>query len=404
MEASPDRYSRAQSSEVHQVSFAEHEPIILRRRLTFYQDDATLKQAAARTAAKQTTSRQLKVLLTVEEDESRTESKREDEASSATAKHQIDEDDETTLRVARRMGRAQSIAEFALESLSAFNSLSLSPSMNRLVQDHHERQPESSPINHAKPGAQQMNSTPPVSSPPRSVQRTSSSSNDMMHSETPQKKWRLRSATSEIVLPIVLPFLQIRERVELRLVCRTWRRVVRDWGVAKTIDNQDDAFPNFTRPILRGMLSHSYTSLQSLFLSDFTELTKDDLHPAIPHLRQLRSLDISRCTQLDDSTMLLLSQHVNYSLEVLYIKGLRSVSDTGLISICQSCSKLRVLEISNVPITDEGGVAIGNNLVKLRALYMRDNFRLTNRSIDVITERCTRLEQLTIWGCYGIDR
>lgn len=30
---------------------------------------------------------------------------------------------------------------------------------------------------------------------------------------------------------------------------------------------------------------------------------------------------------------------------------------------------------------------------------MRDNFTLTNRSIDVITTNCTRLTQLTLWGC-----
>jgi hypothetical protein len=61
--------------------------------------------------------------------------------------------------------------------------------------------------------------------------------------------------------------------------------------------------------------------------------------------------------------------------------------------------KLQVLEISNVKITDESGIAIGENLTQLRALYMRDNFLLTNKSIDIITEKCSRLAQLTLWGC-----
>jgi hypothetical protein len=75
------------------------------------------------------------------------------------------------------------------------------------------------------------------------------------------------------------------------------------------------------------------------------------------------------------------------------------VTDQGMTAIARSCVKLQVLEISNVPLTDEAGIEIGTNLTKLRALYMRDNYLLTNRSIDLITETCTQLSQLTLWGC-----
>ncbi len=130
-----------------------------------------------------------------------------------------------------------------------------------------------------------------------------------------------------------------------------WRHIVRDWGVAVTIDNNDPSFPTFTRPFLRGILSHSYSSLQSLFLSGSEDLQQSDLHPSIPHLRKLRSLDISRCIQLDDSTPHLLSQHVSDTLKVLYIKGLRNVTDDGVISIATSCFKPKVLEVLYIPIT-----------------------------------------------------
>jgi hypothetical protein len=214
------------------------------------------------------------------------------------------------------------------------------------------------------------------------------------------RKTRLRSATSEIVLPIVLPFLDLKERVNCQLVCKVWRIVVRHWGVAQTVDANDPSFRQmFSREFLRGILSHSYSSLQNLYLCDFKELKKEDLHPAIPHLRKLRALDISHCNDLDDSSLLLISQHLSHSLEVLYMKGLQKVTDEGFMSICRSCLKLQVLEISNVKITDESGIAIGENLTQLRALYMRDNFLLTNKSIDIITEKCSRLAQLTLWGC-----
>lgn len=215
--------------------------------------------------------------------------------------------------------------------------------------------------------------------------------------------WRLRLAISEVVLPLVMDYLSIPERVHARCVCRGWRRIIRDWGVATVIDNNDIPGGSLTRPFLRGLLRYSYSSLQSLFLSGLEDLTKADLHPSIPHLRKLRSLDVSRCIQLDDETLHLLAQHCGETLQVLYIKGLRRVTDQGMLAICDKCTKLRVLEISNIPLTDVSGGAIGQRLVHLTAIYMRDNFRLTNTSITAITNNCHKLEQLTLWGCTRIQ-
>jgi hypothetical protein len=315
------RTAAAATSEVHHTTFAEHERVVLRQRTTFYQDDSKLKKAVVAVA-------------------NATSDKVEPSGH----------EEESTLRTAVRMGRAQSIAEFAQASQLEV----------RAVQ-----------------------TLAAVAEVPKQTRKT-----------------RLRSATSEIVLPIVLPFLDLKERVNCQLVCKVWRIVVRHWGVAQTVDANDPSFRQmFSREFLRGILSHSYSSLQNLYLCDFKELKKEDLHPAIPHLRKLRALDISHCNDLDDSCLLLISQHLSHSLEVLYMKGLQKVTDEGFMSICRSCLKLQVLEISNVKITDESGIAIGENLTQLRALYMRDNFLLTNKSIDIITEKCSRLAQLTLWGC-----
>jgi hypothetical protein len=91
------------------------------------------------------------------------------------------------------------------------------------------------------------------------------------------------------------------------------------------------------------------------------------------------------------------------TLEVLYLKGLRQVSDEGTVTVTRSCLNLQALDTSFVAITDTAGLAIGQNLYKLRARYMRDNYLLTNPSIDTITQRCRHLEQLTLWGCIELD-
>mmetsp|Transcript_27974 Transcript_27974/g.80849 ORF Transcript_27974/g.80849 Transcript_27974/m.80849 type:complete len:627 (-) Transcript_27974:62-1942(-) len=214
------------------------------------------------------------------------------------------------------------------------------------------------------------------------------------------ESWGLQPATSEIILPLLLPYLEIRRRAKCQSVCKSWRRVIGDVGVATTVDVNDPSFRNRSRTFLRGIMAQSHSSLCSLILNDISDLNKCDLHPALPHLAKLTSLDISRCTKMDNSTLLLISEHLGDRLEVLYIKGLVRVSDEGLVAVCKACHRLRVLEVSTCcQITDQGGKAIGENLTMLEALYMRDNYQLTNESIDCITTRCKKLSLLTLWGC-----
>ena len=370
--------NRKKSSEVHRSTFAEHEPVILRRRVTYYQDESKLKDAVAAAAnrlARATVSSNNTNHNNGENNNNNNNNNthRDGHYSGHNDKddndHDRHHDDDSTLQKARRMGRAQ--AEFTEEHRSPPSLPSSVPTCLKTLQE--------STMMMVDESLQSVHD-------PSSLKKPSN------------KKWRLRSATSEIVLPIILPFLEVRERVQCQLVGKVWRFVVRQWGVAQIVDVNDPAFPNFNRQFLNGILKNSHHSLQSLFLGNFQALAKEDLHSALPYLRKLRSLDVSRCNQLDDSTLQLVSEHLSSTLEVFYLKGLRRVTDQGLTSVCTSCLNLRVLEISDVPITDESGISIGENLMKLRALYMKDNYLLTNRSIDVITEKCVELNQLALWG------
>ena len=398
-----DFHTRAAKTEVHRVRFAEHDKVVLRRRLTFYQDDSKMKEVAMRYADKMqqklrqkasnefpnkvASSPNISGAITPSRETTQMQIPGSSDGNDAVEGGKggnEDDSDRKLLRSLRQMGRSQSISEFMCLKSSNMSEADNLPSLPIHVPDtavDHPRR-EQYPLN------ENLNSSLP-----------STCSSSVSTDNAVPTRWRLRSAVSEICLPLVLPFLEVRERVQCRLICRSWKHVVRDWGIATKIDSNDPSITNFTRPFLRGMMRHSHSSLHSLLLSGLETLTKEDLHPAIPHLRKLRSFDVSRCVNLDDSTMLLLAQsHTRQTLEVLYIKGLRNVTDAGIQSICQSCAKLEVLDLSNVPITDVGGMAI-QQLTRLKALYLRDNYHLTNLSLDVITEKCTRLTQLTLWGC-----
>jgi hypothetical protein len=53
-------------------------------------------------------------------------------------------------------------------------------------------------------------------------------------------------------------------------------------------------------------------------------------------------------------------------------------------------------------MTDVSGIAL-SRLPNLRAIYMRDNYQLTNVSITPLTQKCHKLEQLTLWGCIKVQ-
>ena len=218
---------------------------------------------------------------------------------------------------------------------------------------------------------------------------------------------RLVHNQQHLLLPVILPFLEVRQRARCQLVCRSWRDQVKEQGITAVIDVNDAAlFPKHTaasspsiisllrtrqtslsdpsspptspsihshqsRSILRGLLKHSYASLESLVLNDHLPLQPAiDLHPSLPHLRKLKRLDISRIPSITDDTLNLISTHIGKRLEVLYVKGLRQISNQGIVHLVKSCCNLRVLDVSDVhQLSDDAGIAIGNNLAKLEVLH-----------------------------------
>ncbi|KAL7473288.1 hypothetical protein ACHAXS_013740 [Conticribra weissflogii] len=263
---------------------------------------------------------------------------------------------------------------------------------------------------------------------------------------SPSKQWKLAPTISEITLPIILPFLTVRQRGLCQLVCSSWRDIVMEKGIAVIVDINDiGLFPKHVEnasplsghrsqnasqsttsadfslrsaladnsspkspslshrhsSLLRGLLTHSHYSLESLVLNDFIHLRPNiDIHPTLPHLRKLKRLDISRIPSITDETLHLISTHVGSRLEVLYMKGLRNVTNEGVVHLVQSCRNLRVLDVSRVHhLDDEVGKAIGTYLNKLEVLHGRDNYRWTNDGVDIITRNCRKLVQLTLWGC-----
>jgi hypothetical protein len=88
------------------------------------------------------------------------------------------------------------------------------------------------------------------------------------------------------------------------------------------------------------------------------------LHSAIPYLKNLYALDVSRCHHLDDSTLQLLARPgvpASSTLRVLYLKSVRRISDVGLKAICHSNKKLEVWTYLNLLLSPTKADDVSNN-------------------------------------------
>ena len=202
----------------------------------------------------------------------------------------------------------------------------------------------------------------------------------------------LTPATTELLLPLLLPWLSVAERMTCPLVCRHWRDLIRRSGVARVIDVH--TLPHLTPTRLQGLLEHSFASLTQLHLSG-SNVRPEDLHRVLPHLTKLQQLDVSFCRTLDDTTLQLVAQHCREFLHVLYVKELVLVTDVGIVALAQHCLALRVLDVSLIPNLTNVSLDVLQQRSSLKASYLRDSALVTKAY-------GAELEQLTLWGCFRL--
>ena len=90
---------------------------------------------------------------------------------------------------------------------------------------------------------------------------------------------------------------------------------------------------------------------------------------------------------------------------MLCIKNLDFIFDEGLVCVGTTCTELKILDVSYCRnITNESTKAIGENLLKLEAFFARDNFCISDDGIQSIPLNCTKLKQLSLWGCLKLRK
>ena len=122
-------------------------------------------------------------------------------------------------------------------------------------------------------------------------------------------------------------------------------------------------------------MARMFTDLEELVLSHQEALTDVALRAMAVHLPKLRLLQCDFCP---------------------------GILDAGVIELVQKCTLLRSLNLSETPITDAAGIALGQDCPNLEVLCLNmaesGHTSITDRSLVAIAQGCARLTVLEISG------
>jgi hypothetical protein len=107
-------------------------------------------------------------------------------------------------------------------------------------------------------------------------------------------------------------------------------------------------------------------------------------------------LDISHINGISDKTMRCLAKYAKNILK-LELSGCVQVTSSGLTELCESCTKLKELQFNGcTKIMDVGMCAVGANLHNLEILCLRSCEYISDNSLYLLADGCTKLRGLDI--------
>ena len=161
-------------------------------------------------------------------------------------------------------------------------------------------------------------------------------------------------------------------------------------------DISDDA-------VINTLMAHC-TSLRSLTLEGpyYREFATDSAVAAMARMfTDLEELVLTGQEALTDVALRAMAVHLP-KLRLLHCDYCPGISDAGVIELVQKCTSLRSLNLSETPITDAAGIAIGQNCPSLEVLCLNmaetGNTSITDRSLVAIARGCARLAYLGLSG------
>lgn len=114
--------------------------------------------------------------------------------------------------------------------------------------------------------------------------------------------------------------------------------------------------------------------------------------------KKLRKLDVSYCTQIQDSDLSLILKGLN-SLTELFLNGCKRIDEKGFLELAKSLPRLIRLDLSRTNLSDTALVEIGTRCRNLTALDIASCNQLTEKGILALIKHSRSLQEVNLARC-----
>lgn len=215
-----------------------------------------------------------------------------------------------------------------------------------------------------------------------------------------------RSVTGELIALIVqscrnlakLDLSSCRQLEFFRKTC-VWMETtkncihLKEFSISSCKEVTDDTVKNVAK---------YFTSLQKLGLSSCKDVSISTWQMLASNLPHLVSLDLSR-SDITDEALLKFAQLSSLSLKEINLSACKQLSDNGIVGLAKYQTKLEVLRIACVDITNTSVVAIDKYLHGLAVLDLNSCRQVNDGSLVKCGNLLKTLESLNLYSCYQIS-
>ena len=147
--------------------------------------------------------------------------------------------------------------------------------------------------------------------------------------------------------------------------------------------------------------SYKMSNLTALVLSEDFMYSRELICKIAYNCPNLRHISLPHCHVAHDDVLLYFARKLQ-NLKVLLLDYPKPLTDIGCRNICTHLVNLVILELAYINITDAAIEYIGN-LKHLQQLYLEGCENITADCINILSNCGSRLEQLDVSFCDGVD-
>ncbi|XP_048361534.1 F-box/LRR-repeat protein 15 [Sphaerodactylus townsendi] len=206
----------------------------------------------------------------------------------------------------------------------------------------------------------------------------------------------------DVLGPLVLSRLPLRQLLSLRRVSRAFRALVRLHLARLRRFDAEQAGPHIPKSAFCVLLQDN-EALQQLALRNCSAWLSDmELLPVISQNHHLQHIELSGCTQLSRQTLVAISLSCPH-LRQLSLAHCEWVDSLSLRSLADHCKELESLDLTACrQLKDDAICYLVRRCARLKSLSLAVNANVGDAAVEEIAKSCPQLEHLDLTGCLRV--